>query len=172
MFDKFGEFDSVEELNRTAAELKAAGDEKRLVALAEENGIDKEDAEDYMDGAVLELANASMAAIGKLKTEAAALEIRGILLDWKEGIETECINDEHMARAVRKKDRHMRDCMASMLRYAFENKEQVSEEIVKVTRVTHNGKEEPMRGPVYLGVPDRAHVRKLARKYYLGGDNS
>ena len=64
MFDKFGEFDSVEELNRAAAAQKAEGDEQALVLLAQENGIDKEDAEDYMDGAVDELANTSMAAIG------------------------------------------------------------------------------------------------------------
>ena len=42
MFDKFGEFDSAEELNAKAAELKAAGEEKRLVELALENGLDKE----------------------------------------------------------------------------------------------------------------------------------
>ena len=44
MFDKFGEFDSVEELNRAAAAQKAEGDEQALVLLAQENGIDKEDA--------------------------------------------------------------------------------------------------------------------------------
>ena len=65
MFDKFGEFDSVEELNAKAAELKAAGEEKRLVELALENGLDKEDAEDYMDGCISTLATTLSAAIGK-----------------------------------------------------------------------------------------------------------
>ena len=49
MFDKFGEFDSVEELNRAAAAQREEGDEEALFLLAKENGIDKEDAEDYMD---------------------------------------------------------------------------------------------------------------------------
>lgn len=56
MFDKFGEFDSAEELNAKAEELKAAGEEKRLVELALENGLDKEDAEDYMDDYISTLA--------------------------------------------------------------------------------------------------------------------
>lgn len=69
MFDKFGEFDSVEELNRAAAGLRAEGDWKSLRELAKENGIDKEDAEDYIKGDVPELASVSMAAYGKLYVE-------------------------------------------------------------------------------------------------------
>lgn len=53
MFEKFGEFDSVEELNRAAAGQKAEGDEEALLILAEENGIDREDAEDYISYAFL-----------------------------------------------------------------------------------------------------------------------
>lgn len=171
MFDRFGEFDSVEELNRAAAAQKKEGDETALVLLAQENGIDKEEAEDYMDGAVDELANTSMAAIGKLKIEAEHLKLTGVLVDWKEEIEKECICSADMARAVRKKGKCLRDCMATMLRFAFENKVQVSDEVVKATKVTHNGKEEPMRGPVYLGMPNRRQVRQLARSYYgLGGE--
>lgn len=48
MFERFGEFDSAEELNLTAEGLKTEGDMESLLILAEENGIDKEDAEDYM----------------------------------------------------------------------------------------------------------------------------
>ena len=46
MFDKFGEFDSVEELNRAAAGQKEQGDLEALISLAIENGLDKEDAEE------------------------------------------------------------------------------------------------------------------------------
>ena len=56
MFDKFGEFDSVEELNKKAAELKAADNEKELIVLAEESGLTRDDAEDYMDNCVPECA--------------------------------------------------------------------------------------------------------------------
>lgn len=166
MFDKFGEFDSVEELNRAAAAQKAEGDEEALVLLAQENGIDTEEAEDYMDGGVETLATTAMAAIGKLKIEEEHLKLNGVLVDWKEEIAKECIEDEELARAVRRKGKCLRDCLAKMLRFAFENKVQVSDEVVKATKVSHNGKEEPMRGPVYLGMPNRRQVRQLARKYY------
>lgn len=66
MFEKFGEFDSAEELNRAAAGFRAEGDWESLRALAEENGIDAEDAQDYIDGAAGELAGAYSAAVGRL----------------------------------------------------------------------------------------------------------
>ena len=47
LFERFGEFDSVEELNMTAEGLKEEGDLESLKVLAEENGLDAADAEDY-----------------------------------------------------------------------------------------------------------------------------
>ena len=41
MFDRFGEFNSVEELNMAAEGQKKEGDEVSFYALAKENGIDK-----------------------------------------------------------------------------------------------------------------------------------
>lgn len=166
MFDKFGEFDSAEELNRVAAAQKAEGDEEALVALALENGIDREDAEDFMDGAAKELATPFMAAAGKLKIEAEDLKLEGILSDWQAAVTELCLEDEQLQRAVRRKDRHLKECLASILRFAFENKVRVSEQVVKATKVTHNGKEEPMRGPVYMGIPTRVQLKQLIRKYY------
>ena len=48
MFDKFGEFDSFEEINRDAENEKNAGDEEAVKNLAEENGLDPEDTKDYL----------------------------------------------------------------------------------------------------------------------------
>lgn len=171
MFDKFGEFDSVEELNQVAAAKMEARDKKALMALAKENGIDKAELEEYMDGIVKELATPYLAASGKLDVEAEDLDLQGVLFDWKEVIEEMCLDEvgtdnEVLCRAVRRKDKCLRDCMAMILRFAFENKVQVSEKVVKATKITHNGKEEPMRGPVYLGIPNRAELRALIRKYY------
>ena len=44
MFDKFGEFDSAEEINRAAAAQLAEGDTEAVMAIALENGLDKDDA--------------------------------------------------------------------------------------------------------------------------------
>ena len=40
MFEKFGNFNSYEEINQKAAEFVAASDEQSLMELAKENGID------------------------------------------------------------------------------------------------------------------------------------
>ncbi len=69
MFDKFGEFDSVAELNEAAAGQLAQGDIEALKELAAENGIDEEDVLDYINGETLELASVSMAAYGRLAVE-------------------------------------------------------------------------------------------------------
>ena len=80
MFEKFGEFNSAEELNRAAAAQKEQGDEEALILLAQENGIDREDAEDYYDSAVDMLATPAMAAIGKLAIESADLKLGGVTI--------------------------------------------------------------------------------------------
>lgn len=167
MFEKFGEFDSAEELNRAAAGQKAEGDIEALIALAVENGIDKEDAQDYADGCMDELCNPLMAALGKIEVESKALKIEGILLDWKGILMQNCAEDEAFCKAVRKKGKSLRDCMAALIKYSFENKVQISDEIVNATKVLHNGKLEQMRKPLYLGVPNIAETKKITREYYL-----
>ncbi len=168
MFEKFGEFDSAEELNRAAAAQLAEGNTESVMILAKENGIDKEDAEDYIDGCVPELATPLSAAIGKLEMEAKELNLSGILLDWNSIILQNCTEDEAFCRAVRNKKKNLKDCMAMLIKFAFENKVQISEQIVKATKVMHNGKEEAMRSPLYMGVPNSAEAGKIIKKYYIG----
>ena len=158
MEHKFGDFDSAEELNRAAAAQKAEGDLEALTALALENGLEKEDAEDYMNGDMNALATPFMAAYGKLKTEAKELEIGGVLGDWKDIVASLCEENEDMQAAVMRKSKSLKECMAQILRFSFENKVQVSDEIVKAARLTR---------PLYLGVPNKAEIRKIAMKYYL-----
>ena len=102
MFDKFGEFDSWEEINRAAAAQKEEGDFEALKEIAKENGIDEEDAQDYIDGVVDELCNTSMAAIGKINIEKKALGLTEIMADWADYIIKESIEDEKMARELLK----------------------------------------------------------------------
>jgi hypothetical protein len=73
-----------------------------------------------------------------------------------------------MRAAVRRKDKSLCGCMAALIKFAFENKVQVSDEIVDACKVQHNGKLEPMRKPLYLGVPDKATTKKIVMEYYLG----
>lgn len=168
MFDKFGEFDTVEELNNMAAAIKEKGEESELVSLALENGLDKEDVEDFWAGDIDELATERTAAIGKLQVEAEDLELKGIVVDWKDSIVEACMEDELLSVAVRRKDKSLRDCMARLIRFAFENKVQISDKIVKATQVSVNGTVQPLRGPLYLGFPNRAEVKKIIKEYYMG----
>ena len=74
MFDKFGPL-TYEELNKTAEGLKMEGDIESLILLAEENGLEKEDAEDYADEVVDTFTTPVEAAIGKIKVESEHLNL-------------------------------------------------------------------------------------------------
>lgn len=168
MFDRFGEFDSAAEINKKAEELLAKKDTDKVFQLAEENGIDKLEAEDYINGGVDTLCTELMAALSKLDVEAADLEIAGILDTWVNYIQEMCAEEDGMAKAVRKKGKSLACCMSRLVRFSFENKVQVSDKIVSITNVKHNGEEEKLRGPLFLGFPDKATAKGIIREYYTG----
>ena len=160
MFDKFGEFNSAEEINMCAAGLKDEGDEQSLYDLAEENGLAKEDVEDYLDDTVDELCNTSMAAIGKLEVEEKALKTTHVMVDWVSYIKTQCIKDEEMARAVRMKGKTLVGCMGAVLKEAYNTRMSVPAEIVKAAGIGASR--------VELGMPGMARVNEIIKSYYLG----
>ncbi len=167
MFKKYGEFDSFEEINAKAKEFLEAEDIDAVRELAKENGLDQEDTEDYIDGAENRLCTVLMAAMGKLNVEQKNLEICGVLWDWTGYIRDLCMNNYEMAAAVRKKGKKLAECMAALIRFSFEHKVQISDKIADITRVTHNGREEKMQKPLYLGVPNRADAKKIIYDYYM-----
>ena len=77
MFDKFGKM-NYDELIRTAKAEKEEGDEEALIARAQENGLDQEDAEDYMDDLTEVLCTPREAAVARVEMEAKDLEVSGI----------------------------------------------------------------------------------------------
>lgn len=168
MFDKFGEFDSAEEMNRAAAAQLKEGDTEAIINMALENGIDKQDAEDYIDGYVEDFTTPLLAALGKLDVEEKDLELNGIVKDWKNCIMEMCAEDEALCAAVRRKGKELKHCMASLIKFSFENKVQISDKILDVTEVMHNGKLEKVHKPLYLGVPSNADAKRIIREYYLG----
>lgn len=160
LFERFGEFDSVEELNATAEGLKAEGDLESLKVLAVENGLDEADAEDYANGIVTELANSLLAALGKLKVEYKELKPCEIMEDWISYIEVCCSESEDMARAVRLKSKSLEGCIAAVLKWSFAHQYQVPDKIKKAAGVN--------AGKVTLGIPGSATAKKIIREYYLG----
>lgn len=164
MYEKFGEFDSFEELNRAAAAQKAEGDEEALFALAQENGLDKEDVEDYLDGIVEELATVSMAALGKLKLEKEDLKLGGVLSDWVDELMEMCMESQELAAAVRKKGKDLAGYLAATADSGWKNRVIVDKRIVNKTKEVKKiiGIHE-----FAIGIPDRKTRRELARAYYL-----
>lgn len=161
MFDKFGEFDSHMELNEAAAGQKEQGDYEALFELAAENGIDKEDVQDYIDGIAEELATPLMAAFGKLEVEAAELKPYEIMEDWLSYIRIRCEEDKGMAAAVRKKGKSLKGCIGELLKWSFKNQHDVDKDILKAAGVN--------AGRCTLGIPGMGRAKKIITEYYMGG---
>lgn len=159
MFEKFGNFDSAEELNMAAEGLKKEGDRENLILLALENGIDREDAQDYFDGGMDRLAHPLMAALGKLQVEKQNFTVQEIVEDWYQYIISVCCESEDMARAVRRKDKSLKECIAEILKWSFKNCYAVDKEILKAAGVN---------GTVKMGIPGMGRAKEIIMQYYMG----
>lgn len=164
MFEKYGEFDSYEEINCAAAAQLAEGDTEAIYAIAEENGIDREDAEDYIDGDAAELVTALMAAQGKLKIETAELQPKEIMADWLDYIQIQCFEDQEMRLAVRRKGKSLKECIGKLVKWSLDHAEAVDKDIIKAAGLpswAQNG--------CKLGIPGMGTAKQLIKEYYLGG---
>ena len=81
MFDKFGEFDSCEEINELAENLFNEGDTESIKVVAVENGISEEYAEMFIAGDIPFLCDPLTAALGKIDVECADLKPKEIMED-------------------------------------------------------------------------------------------
>lgn len=158
MFDRFGEFNSAEEINEAVATQLAEGDLDAIYAIAEENGIDKEDAEDFIDGCVSELVNPLMAAFGKLKVEAAELKPYEIMEDWLSYIMIRCQEDVDMAVAVRKKGKSLKGCIGELLKWSMKNAQPVDKDILNACNISYK---------VTLGIPGMGRAKQIITDYYM-----
>ncbi|MCI7610914.1 MAG: hypothetical protein MST02_17910 [Enterocloster clostridioformis] len=159
MFDKFGEFDSADEMNRAAAAQRKEGDNEAILAIAEENGIDREDAIDFIDGCVAAFVTPLMAAHGKLDIEAKELQPYEIMEDWLQYIKLRCAEEPEMAVAVRRKGKSLKGCIAALLEWSMKNQRPVDSEILKAVGINYK---------VTLGIPGMGRAKKIITEYYLG----
>lgn len=130
MFEKFGKM-TFDDLNRTAEGLKMEGDVESLVLLAEENGLEKEDAEDYADGVVDTLANPLEAAMGKIKVESEHLNLRcSTTLSGMRDLVTYMISrDEEMQVAVHDPEKSLAKCLGKLVAEASRTRYKLPDEI-------------------------------------------
>ena len=170
MEKKFGIFNTVEELNRAAAAQKAEGDLEALIGLATENGLEKEDAEDYMESDDPEdcLCNATMAAIGKLNMEEKDLQLKSQMKDWKDFI-VQMLTDypmdhaedgDTLANAVFDPGKKLLDVLAAGLKLSSENRIKVDKRIIKAARLPESA--------AFIGMCGRDDLKKIILDYYLG----
>lgn len=164
-------FKTVKELNDKAAELKSAGDLSELVKLAEENGLEKEDAEDYMDSDDPEdcICNATMAAIGRLNMEEQDLHLESQMKDWKDFI-VQMLTDypadhagegrDTLANAVFNPDKKLLDVLAAGLKLSSENRITVDIRIIKAAGLPESA--------AYIGMCGRDDLKRIILDYYLG----
>ena len=156
MFDKFGKM-SYDELIRTAKAEKEEGDEEALIALAQENGLDQEDAEDYMDDLTEVLCTPREAAVARVEMEAKDLEVSGIWEEWKVCVLEMCMQEEDLACAVCRKNRSLLGLFGKLLKLGFDSKQRVDKRICKEAGLNDN---------VYTGIPTRQQVAETISNYY------
>ena len=160
MFDRFGEFDSAAEINETAVNLRREGDIESLKVLAQENGIDPDILQAFIDGDILYICDDMTAALGKLDVEVQNMECAEIMEDWVEYIRNECFEKTEVARAVRKKGKSLAGCITELLKWGLKNQYPISQEIQKAAGVTG--------GKCTLGIPGTATAKKIITNYYTG----
>ena len=156
MFDKFGKM-NYDELIRTAKAEKEEGDEEALIALAQENGLDQEDAEDYMDDLTEVLCTPREAAVARVEMEAKDLEVSGIWEEWKVCVLEMCMQEEDLACAVCRKNRSLLGLFGKLLKLGFDSKQRVDKRICKEAGLNDN---------VYTGIPTRQQVAETISNYY------
>lgn len=160
MYDRFGEFNSAEEINETAVNLRREGDRESIRVMANENGIDEEIVQAFIEGDILFLCDDMAAAIGKIEVECKELKPVEIMEDWTEYLKSRCFESEEMAKAVRKKGKSLKGAIAALLTWSFKNQNPVDKEIMKEAGVT--------AGKCTLGIPGMARAKKIMTEYYLG----
>lgn len=159
MYEVFGEFNSAEEINEAAKGLLAEGDKDNIKVLAKENGIAEDFVEMFVAGDIEFICDEESAAISKLDVEMADIKATEIVTDWVNYIKGCVMKDSNMARAVRKKGKSLKGCIAKLLKYSFENMYPVDKDILKAAGINQQCK---------LGMPGMATAKKIICEYYVG----
>lgn len=158
MYDKFGEVNSADELNRMAAAQLEEGDQDAVLAIAKENGIDEQDAMDFIEGCAGELCTPLMAAIGKIKVEKDALKLPSFMEGWLYMLNDMLTHEPGLAEGVRKKGKKLTDLFGKLLKISSQNRIKVPSEIVKAAGLTGN---------IEVGDVDNIIFKNTVLEFYL-----
>lgn len=161
MFDKYGEFDSAEEIKEAIQAQIDEGDERAAIEIGLENGLEEMDIEDILDGTASaeEVLTPCVVALGKLQIEAKPYKDNdSIIVDWIEIIKALAIDSEEVSRNIRKKDKSLSGCLGELLKYSFAHAFKIPDEISKAAGITSAN--------VKLGIPNAGKCKEIIRRYY------
>ena len=79
--------------------------------------------------------------------------------DWTEYIKTQCIDNEEIARAVRRKGKSLKGCIGHLLRWSFNARYKMDRDIIKAAGIS--------AASVEMGIPGMGRAKKLIKEYYL-----
>lgn len=147
---------STQELNEAAAKLRDDGDAKGLYDLAEKYGIEKEDAEDYLDGAET-LATPLILALSAAERGRKELNAEGVIGDWIGVLESMAAESEELAEMIAFSGKSIKGLLGKILKQAFESKVKINDDIAEAAGI---------RTPLYLGIPGNADLKNMICKYY------
>lgn len=147
---------STREFNDEADRLRSSGDTKGLYDLAEKYGIEKEDVEDYMDGAET-LATPLILALAGIEEAKKKLGIKGVIADWLGVLESMTAESEELTEKVTFGGKSIKDLLGKILKQAFESKVRVNDDIAKAAGI---------RTPLYMGIPGTGDVKKIIGEFY------
>lgn len=162
MFDKYGEFDSAEEIREAVTNQIAEGDTQAAVEIGRENGIDPMDIEDIIDGTPAEeVLTPCVVALGKIQIEAEAYKHNdSIIVDWIEYIRALAIDSERVSRMIRRKGKTLAGCLGELLSFSYKHAFAIPGEISKAAGITGAN--------VKLGIPNAGKCKEIIRAYYGG----
>ena len=164
LFAKFGEFDSAEEINRAAAAQKAEGDLEALKVLAEENGIDPMDVEDFYNEDIPELCTALSAALGKLEIEKADIGINDMTYGaWTAAIQVMLSDDMQLCIGFRRKGRSLAEVFGKATAMCSKSRTNAPQKIVNEARKIDSS----IPSPLPMGAISIAGFKGLVREYYI-----
>lgn len=164
MFDKFGEFDSWEEINRAAEAQKEEGDLEALKALAIENGFDEEDAEDFFKSTdnTQPFCNVEYAALAKIRVEKNELKVEREFQLLTEELERACFSAGLLSLGVRRKGKRLAEYLAMIIDAGYRNAVTPPKAILdKVTAVPSQ-----YRSQIKTGMPSKAERMEIMKEYY------
>ena len=166
LFKKFGEFDSAEEINRAAKAQLEQGDTEAIKILANENGIDEMDAEDFIAGDIPELCTDLSAALGKLEAEKTEIGIEDMTYGaWTAAIQVMLTDDPELCKAYRKKGKKLAVILGMATVKCSKTRTNAPKLIVDEAKKLDGS----IPYPLTMGAISIADFKQLVRAYYIDG---